>query len=256
MVFVLDLGKYMIKIDKCKNLQNINKLERVLVHKVGKNKRLSIESEVITEFIFRVSKLKCIFRLSHAYKSMEEQEIQASIPNIKPSRRPRIRMPTVTPQRMNNIAERHETDNNRSSDHSVNESVNQSMKSPRTASRAASLNKLRNAVKKAAMLKAWSRGQNSDRKDGEETQAVNQPVVRFKSEEDSPQPVNSKTPTTSRKLLVNGDSANKRDKETARLISAINREKAKAAIQNKAKYNKERESKKLKEKEPCDKKRC
>ena len=161
---------------------------------------------------------------------------------------------------MNSIDESQETDNDKSSEPPVNQGV---MESPPTTGRVTSqlsaLDKLRNAAKKAAMVKAWSRAQNSDQKAGEEkkeTEVGNQPVVRFKSQEDPPQPVSSRTPRTPRKILVHRESANKRDKETARLISAINREKAKAkeAIQNKAKYNKEHESKKLKEKEPCDEK--
>ena len=165
---------------------------------------------------------------------------------------------------MTSIAESHETDNDKTSESPVKESVNGSLESPPTTrtviSTTSAVDRFRNAARRVSMVRAWAKKlPNCDEKDGEgqkETQAVNHSVVRFKSEEDQPRPASSRTPRTPKKILVNGDRTNKREKETARLIAAIQREKAKAkeAKYNKAKYNRELESKKLKEKELCDEK--
>ena len=179
------------------------------------------------------------------------------------------------PQRMISIAESNETNNDESSNTPFNRST-ESVESPPTTggttSGLSALDKLRNAANKAAMVKAWSRSQNCDPKNGEEekeNRAANNSVVRFKSEDHPPQPASSRKlqnghqayggktesqtakqsvvgfkskneppqPTSSRssrtakKILVKRDSSNvlvnKRDKETARLIASIQREKAK-----------------------------
>ena len=161
-------------------------------------------------------------------------------------------MSTVTPpQRMTSIAESHETD--KTSESPFKESVNDPLESPPIAravtGTTSAVDRFRNAARRVSMVRAWAKKlPNCDEKDGEgqkETQAVNHNVVRFKSEEDPPRPASSKTPRTPKKILVNGDRTNKREKETARLIAAIQREKAKAkeAKYNKAKYSKELESK-------------
>ena len=145
-------------------------------------------------------------------------------------------MSTVTPpQRMTSIAENHETDNDKTSESPFKESVNSSLESPPTtrtvSSTTSAVDRFRNAARRVSMVRAWTKKlPNGDEKDGgqKETQAVNHSFVRFKSEEDQPRPASSKTPRTPKKILVNGDRTNKREKETARLIAAIQREKAKA----------------------------
>ena len=190
---------------------------------------------------------------------------------------------------MISIAESNESNNEEISNTSFNQSINESMESPPTVGGTtgglSAVDKLRNAAKKAAMVKAWSRSQRFDKQDEEEekeNQAANKSVVRFKSEDHPPQPTNStklknghqtdggktenqtakqsvksknEPSTIAKKILVKKDSSNvlvnKRDKETARLIASIQREKAKA---QEARSKKERENKKVKEKVACNEK--
>ena len=199
---------------------------------------------------------------------------------------------------MISIAESNETNNDESSNTTFNQSIMESMESPPntggTISGISALDKLRNAAKKAAMVKTWSQSHKYDPNDGEEeneNRAANNSVVRFKSEDHPPQPTSPRMlqsgqvtdgsknkkqtakqsvvgfkskneppqPTSShssriaKKILVKRDSSNvlvnKRDKETARLIASIQREKAKAQ-----EARSKKENKKVKEKVARDEK--
>ena len=212
--------------------------------------------------MMHIMELFCPFRLSQAYKTLEEQEIQASIPNLKPTRRRKIRIHTITPQRMNSIAESHEKNNEKVSELDLKGIINDSMESLRTTStkkttnNSSTVDKLRIAVRTASALQAWTQLPTSEQKcedDKAENQTENQSLVTYKSDSkvENAQPTKPQTPrSTPKKILVRKESSKalvtQREKDTARLIENIRREKARAT---EAQQKKEQSRKKAKD---CD----